>query len=431
MQHLIGNAVTAWFFLFFSSSVYLVAQDNVTLFAESTNRIEQHRKENVQIKVLDAGGKPVSGTEVHLEQNSHEFLFGSNIFLWGRGRTEEQTKAYKDRYAALFNFATLAYYWPSYEAERGKPNHDYAKQVAQWCKENKITTKGHPLAWNHADAAWHGSIDADELFQLQLDRINDCVRTMSGLIDRWDVVNEVSDFDRDSQSPLHTAMWKKIGKIEFTKECFIAARKADPNATLLINDYCTNDEYVKVIEQLVDADGKKLYDVIGIQSHMHGGVWDNVTIWETCQRFVRFGVPLHFTELTILSGESGWMKETDWQSTPEWEEKQKDDVLRVYTMLFSHPSVEAVTWWDFSDQGAWQRAPSGFLRRDMSPKPAYDALLEHIKTHWTTYAKLKTDENGTVTTRAFRGTYTVRAGNTVTPYSVKKGGIEELVITLK
>ena len=414
--------------------MFVVAQDDATLFAEAGARIEQHRKEGVRIKILDVNGQPVGGAVVNLEQHSHEFLFGSNIFKWGKCRTDEENKAYNDRYAALLNYATLGYYWPSYEAERGKPKHDHAKQVAEWCKANGIATKGHPLAWNHSDGTWFKDVDADELFRLQLARIDDCVKTMAGLIDRWDVVNEATLFDRPSQSVLHTTMWNKIGKIEFVKACFVEARKAGANATLLINDYKTDEEYAKLVEHLVGADGKRLYDVIGIQSHMHRGVWNNVQLWEVCQRFARFGVPLHFTELTILSGQNGWeneMKGKLWPSTPEGEEKQKNDVLRVYTMLFSHPSVEAITWWDFCDQGAWQGAPAGFLRDDLSPKPAYDVLLEQIKNHWTTRIQLKTDENGIVTARVFRGGYNVRVGGTTTPLVVKKGAAEELVITLK
>ena len=48
-------------------------------------------------------------------------------------------------------------------------------------------------------------------------------------------------------------------------------------------------------------------------------------------------------------------------------------------MIFSHPAVEAITWWDFSDRGAWQRAPAGFLRDDLSPKPAYERLQQPVK----------------------------------------------------
>ena len=410
--------------LVFLLSPHLVAQDDAALFAEAATRIEQHRKEDVRIKVLDRTGNPLVGANIDVEQISHEFLFGSNIFEWGRCRTEEENNVYNDRYAAMLNYATLGYYWPSYEGQRGNPRHEYAKRVAEWCKANGIATKGHPLAWNHSDAGWFKDVDADELFRLQLARIDDCIKTMTGLIDRWDVVNEATHFDRESQSALHTAMWKKIGQIEFTKACFVKARKAGPKATLLINDYRVDEEYVKLIEQLVDADGKRLYDVIGIQSHMHEGVWSNSHIWDVCQRFARFGVPLHFTELTILSGQNGWERTGPWPSTPEGEEKQKDDVVRVYTMLFSHPSVEAITWWDFSDQGAWQNAPAGFLRDDMSPKPAYAALLDLIKNRWTTKVQLKTDENGVATVRAFRGNYTVRVGETTQSFTVKKGGNE-------
>jgi GH35 family endo-1,4-beta-xylanase len=405
-------------------SVYVAAQDDATLFAETDARIEQHRKEDVRIKVLDHEGKPVSGAVVDVEQLSHEFLFGSTIFKWGSCRTEEDNKAYNDRYAAMLNYATLGYYWPSYEWERGKPRHDHAKRVTEWCKAYGISTKGHPLAWNHADANWFKDVDTDELFRLQLARIEDCSKTMTGLIDRWDVVNEAVDFDRPSQSELHTAMWRKVGKIEFTKKCFVEARKANPNATLLINDYSTGDEYVNLIEQLVDTDGKRLYDVIGIQSHMHRDVWSNYHIWDVCQRFTRFGVPLHFTELTILSGRSGWedeMQGKEWQSTPEGEAKQKEDVVRVYTMLFSHPAVEAITWWDFSDQGAWQNAPAGFLRDDMTPKPAYDALHDLIKNRWMTKGQFKTDENGIAMVRAFRGNYRVRVGESTIRLTVSKG----------
>jgi hypothetical protein len=100
-------------------------------------------------------------------------------------------------------------------------------------------------------------------------------------------------------------------------------------------------------------------------------------------------------------------------------------------MLFSHPAVEAITWWDFSDQGAWQNAPAGFLRDDMSPKPVYDALLELIHKDWTTKVQVTTDENGVATVRAFRGNYTIRIGDTTTPHTVKKGTSGELVITLR
>ena len=186
-------------------------------------------------------------------------------------------------------------------------------------------------------------------------------------------------------------MWQQVGQIEFTRRCFDHARRAGPQAILLINDYRTDPAYERVIEQLVDADAKPLYDVIGIQSHMHGGAWPTEKIWEVCERFARFGVPLHFTETTILSGKRGWEVERgeDWPSTPEGEAYQAAQVVRFYTMLFSHPAVEAITWWDFADYHAWKRAPAGLLRKDMTPKPAYHALYDLIKRKWWTRTVLE------------------------------------------
>ena len=147
--------------------------------------------------------------------------------------------------------------------------------------------------------------------------------------------------------------------------------------------------------------------VIGIQSHMHSGAWPNTKIWDVCERFSRFGVPLHFTEATILSGQKGWNapKGKAWSSTTEGEAYQARETVRFYTMLFSHPAVEAITWWDLSDLHAWKRAPAGLIRDDMSPKPAYLELEKLIKKKWWTRTTGKSDKDGTFTFRGFAGDY--------------------------
>ena len=42
-------------------------------------------------------------------------------------------------------------------------------------------------------------------------------------------------------------------------------------------------------------------------------------------------------------------------------------------ILFEHPLVEAITTWDYRD-GAWLKAPSGYVREDNSKKPSYEML---------------------------------------------------------
>jgi len=401
--------------LFASLSPVLAAEvSDDDLLAGADARIEKHRQADAVVTVVDAAGKPVPGAKLSVEQTRHAFLFGCNLYRWGRLPDEKLEAAYRRQFAELLNYATLAFYWPSYERAEGEPNHEYTQRAAQWCREHGITTKGHPLAWNYSDPAWLPD-DPQQIRRLQMARIDDCVSRFAGLIDRWDVVNEPTHFDRPSfvqRAPKHTAMWQKVGQMEFTRECFVHARKAGPEATLLINDYRTDPPYERVVEQLVDEDGRRMYDVIGIQSHMHGGTWTNRKIWDVCERFSRFGVPLHFTETTILSGERGWERPRPWVSTPEGEAYQAREAVRFYTMLFSHPAVEAITWWDFSDNGAWQGAPAGFLRSDMTPKPMYDELKKLIKGMWWTTTAVETDRTGKAGFRGFMGDYriTVAAG---------------------
>ena len=165
------------------------------LWDEAEARIERHRKADATIVVTDADGKPASGAEVQVEQVRHAFLFGCNIFAWGRVGDEAGEAAYRERFAEVFNFATLPFYWWSYEATRGQPIHERTEQVARWCQEQHIVCKGHPLAWNYGEPRWLPD-DSQQVLELQRGRITDCVSRFSGLIDIWDVVNEATHFDR-------------------------------------------------------------------------------------------------------------------------------------------------------------------------------------------------------------------------------------------
>lgn len=388
--------------------------DDGRLFAEADRRIEEHRKADGAIVVVDSKGRPIKDVEITVQQTRHAFLFGCNIFKFGKFADPHEEATYRDRYRDVFNYATLPFYWPQYEPRRGSPSHVHAEQTARWCRENGIRTKGHPLAWNFSDPKWLPD-ESEEILQLQLQRIRDCVSRLHGLVDTWDVVNEATHFERDEfkrRSPKLTKMWEETGRIEFIDQCFKMARGANPDGTLLINDYRTDSDFAKVIDDMTEKAGKRPYDVIGLQSHMHGGTWDNAKIWEVCERFRRFDVPLHFTELTILSGETGRKRTAeggDWPSTEAGERLQAEEVERVYTMLFSHPAVAAITWWDFSDRNAWQRAPAGLIREDLSPKPAYHKLNGLIKGKWWTNLEGTTAADGRFDFRGFLGDFVVRA----------------------
>jgi len=387
-------------------------------------RIQKYRTGEGVLRLVGPSGEPLAaGARVEIEQTRHKFLFGANIFMLGKCKTPGEEAAYEREFRDLLNYATVPFYWWMYEPREGWPSYDATEQIVRWCSAHQVTMKGHPLAWNEGQPRWLPR-EPSLAMQLQLARVGTCAGRFNGEINIWDVVNEATHFDRDDTrqgGPTLTEAIRQMGVRAYLLAAFRQARNANPSATLVINDYETGPEYAdRVVEQLVDEAGRPLYDVIGIQCHQHTAVWPPEKIWEICERFARFGKPLHFTEATILSGQHGWeLKQKDpqspWPSTAQGEREQAEEVARFYTILFSHPAVEGITWWDFSDQGAWQGAPAGLVREDMSAKPAYQALMKLVKGKWWTKTEAEAGADGEARFRGFFGDYKLR---------VREGGRE-------
>ena len=379
------------------------------ILAHTGARIEQHRKGDGVITVRNAKGKALRGAKVKVEQLRHDFLFGSNFFMFGHCATPDLEEQYRSRFEALLNYCTLGFYWTYYEREPDKPSYSYTDEVVAWIREHGVTCKGHPLVWDDVAGSppWLPE-DPKEIERLSTARVREIVSRYQGRIDVWDVVNEPT---RLTGRPNKTRMatWAlTLGPVAYVSEHLKIARAANPRATLLVNDYLVVPEYYNILHGLRD-NGKLLFDTIGIQSHMHFGPWSLRKAWKTCDTYGQLGLPVHFTETTIVSGARKGVGEHWGQTTSEGEARQAERTVSFYTTLFAHPAVQAITWWDLSDLGAWQGAPAGWLRRDMSPKPVYDQLKALIKGKWWTKQEAATDARGQVKLRAFYGRYRITA----------------------
>jgi len=389
-------------------------------------RIRQHRTAEVTLTVTE-GGKPLANAAVTVGMTRHRFLFGCNIFPLVGGYDNKLYDPYRKHFAGLLNFATLPFYWGSYERWEGKTWQTAVMRVAKWCGQNGIRTKGHPLAWT-IEPRWLRSKDAAVADRLLTERIVREVKAFKGVTDTWDVINEVVVGPTQAKQRSATAIlrrYERDSRVKVVRDVFAVARRTNPDATLILNDFDTSPRFEKLIADVLKA-GVSV-DVIGLQSHMHGRYWGAKRTWDVCQRFAKFGKPLHFTELTIISGPrrgyQGDRRAKDWNTTPEGEKLQAVQVREFYRILFSHPAVEAITWWDFTDLKAWQGAPAGLIRKDMSPKPAYDELMKLIKQDWWTAPQtLKTDAQGKVTFRGFLGDYQVKANTRTATFTLHKPG---------
>lgn len=388
---------------------------------ENTNLTAKyhHRLNYKTIKLVKQDNAPLAGKEVTIRQTKHEFLFGCAEFSCVplangelHGQEKEQTEKRFEKFLELFNFVTLPFYWGRFEPVKGKPDTKRLLKAAEWLVSKGCTLKGHPLCWHTVTAPWLMDMTNEEILKTQLNRIRRDVSAFTGLIDMWDVVNEaviMPVFDKYDNGI--TRICKELGRIKLLRETFLAARKANPYAVLLLNDFETSEDYAFLIEACLEA-GIPI-DAIGIQSHMHQGYWGIEKTERVLERFSRFALPLHFTETTLVSGhimpreivDLNDYKVTEWPTTPEGEERQAEEAALHYKTLFGHPMVQSITYWNFVD-GGWLNAPAGFMRKDGTAKPMYDEILNLVKHEWWTKpTTCMTDDEGSVNVKGYLGEY--------------------------
>ena len=312
------------------------------------------------------------------------FLFGCNAFGYRPGRDD-----YAGQFAELLNFATLPFYWRSFEPEPGKKGFDRVDVILKWCEQEGIQTKGHPLTWFHNAGIpeWIKGKSFQEIRELSAERTREIVSRYRGRIEVWDVINEAHDWGNElgfSQEEL----------LDMTRMACECTREANPEATIIINNCCPFGEYVsqghtyfgRVERPMRDPitymraclDAGLDFDVTGVQLYYPG--YDMFEIARLLDRYIALGKPVHVTELGVSSSperdEHGYVKDPagSYWHEPWSEGVQADWVEQFYTLCYSKPEVEAITWWDFSDQGGHFWPHGGFVRPDGSPKESYDRL---------------------------------------------------------
>jgi endo-1,4-beta-xylanase len=409
----------------------------------------RHRRGTAVVTVLDAHGGPLADTDVVLEQRRHAFAFGNIGFdfvpLLGGPEPEgaESVESFgragslaldvlADAWLPLFNTATLPFYWGRYEPRRGKPDRDRLMTTAQWFRDRGVTVKGHPLVWHTVQPPWLLDLPLDEIESAQRARIRDLAENFAGVIDLWDAINEsvIMPVFENGDNGI-TRLAKDRGRLAMVRMAFEEARAANPAATLVLNDFDLTPAYERVIEEVLEAGIRP--DAIGLQTHMQKGYRGEEAIAAVLDRFARFGLPLHMTESTLVSGHLMPAEIVDlndyriplWPTTPEGEARQADEIVRHYRSLVAHPAVQSINYWGLTDDGAWLGAPVGLLRTDGSRKPSYEALERLLKQEWwLPSTTVRTDADGRVLIDAFLGEYVIAAGGAYSAFEILQGTAE-------
>jgi endo-1,4-beta-xylanase len=378
------------------------------------NNIEKYRKGDAAITILDKNGKPLQNATVIIQQQTHEFLFGSNLFVLHQLATPELNHKYETAFTHLFNFATLPFYWRELEPEKGhlrftegsdsiwrRPPPD---ETVKWCEEHGIVAKGHQLLYVKSKFMpdWISRDDSNTLKALATKRLTQLAKRYGNKVPIWDAVNE------EMARLKNPAQWDEVPK-DFLSWAFKKADSLFPKTSqLLINDetktshYSTQD-YVDMVQGLLKQNIR--VDGIGIQFHMlqpdkflKGEIYTPEIMHSAYQKLGNLGKPLWITEITIPThGETGL-------------QDQATIVSEIYKLWFSEPQMKGTTWWNLGDGtafGAENNFHGGLLDSAMNPKPSYKVLDQLINHDWKTNVTIKTDANGKVNFRGFHGKYSI------------------------
>lgn len=384
-----------------------------------TVALPAHRIATARIEVR-ADGVPLADAEVTVEQIRHAFGFGNIGFelldhangMGGPG-DEELARLFLD----AFDLAILPFYWADFEPTEGQPHTERLRRAAEWFAARAVRLKGHPLVWHTLAPEWLMGRPLAEVADRVAARVRREAAAFAGLIDTWDIVNEaviapVFSNGDNAITPL-AADLGGAGLIEFAAG---EARAANPGIALHLNDFDLSERYEHLVDDVL-ARGVRV-DGIGLQTHMHQGYRGVERALEVADRFARFGIPLHFTETTLLSGDlmppgildlNDYVRE-HWPSTPDGEERQASELEQHYRSLFGHPAVASITYWGLADRGAWLNAPAGLVRLDGTAKPGYHVLRDLIREEWwTPPTTRRTDPAGRVEVSGVKGRYRLTA----------------------
>jgi len=314
------------------------------------------------------------------------FLFGCNAFAYDR------SGEYARLFNELLNFATLPFYRAFTERTEGNPDYSRVDAILGKMAGTNLLTKGHPLVWFHR-AGVPEHLKQKSWNEVQASCRNYILRSVSryrSRIHAWDVINEAHDWANDldlSQDQL----------AEMTRLASQTVRLADPTAFRVVNSCCTWAEYVATRKSYSGPLGRTAstpleyvrglenagvpYDAIGLQVYYPSR--DMLEIERHLDRFLRFGKPIHITELGVPSsseplqtGENRLPNRNVWHGKQWSEQIQADWIEQFYTLCYSKPQMEAITWWDFSDPAFIPHG--GFLTKEFRPKQAYERLRKLI-----------------------------------------------------
>ncbi|WP_204045823.1 endo-1,4-beta-xylanase, partial [Acrocarpospora phusangensis] len=282
---------------------------------------------------------------------------------------------YRNIAATEFNQVTAenAMKWDATEPNDNQYSFSGADQIVNFATQNNQQVHGHTLVWHSQTPGWVQGLNATNMRAAMNEHIATVVGRYANnaTVVSWDVVNEV--FNEDGT--FRQSFWFNTLGQSFIADAFRAARAADPNARLCINDYNVegiNAKSTAMFNLVQSLRSQNVpVDCVGFQSHLAIQFGFPNDIQQNLQRFANLGVQVRITELDIrMQNPRNAQKDTT----------QAQYYTNVINACNAVTACAGVTIWGFTDRYSWipDTFPSeccGLIYdNNYAQKPAYTAV---------------------------------------------------------
>jgi len=283
--------------------------------------------------------------------------------------------AYRTIAGSEFNQVTPenALKWDATEPSQGNFTFGQADQVVAFARANNQIVHGHTLVWHSQTPGWVQGLNASAMRIAMQNHIANVVGRYANdpIVQSWDVVNEV--FNEDGT--LRQSFWFNTLGSGFIADAFRAARAADSDAKLCINDYNVEGVNAKStamfnLVQSLKSQGVPI-DCVGFQSHLATQFSFPSQVTQNVARFAGLGVQVRFTELDVRM---------PLPSNDSTRATQNQYYTGIVNACLGSAACSGVTIWGFTDKYSW--VPGTFPGQgealiydaNYNPKAAYTAV---------------------------------------------------------
>ncbi len=314
----------------------------------------------------------------------------------------EENETVQVRFSRVFNYATLPFAWRAIEPREQEFDWSWHDGWVQWLEAKGIGIKGGELVRFSEpylpDWVWIWENDFESIRDYVFDHCERCVQRFRGRVDHWDAVTGLH---------VENCMGFSLDQIlEVTRVSVHAIKRTDPSARVVLNVvqpwgeyFATNQRSIwpfHYAEMCMNAGIQ--FDVVGVQFLQgvpHEGLHcrDMLAASDMLDRFGSLGKPVHVTAVGAPSAGAPDPQarldfgERDPGSGGVWHQRWDEAVQSEWLGAFYHvaiakPFVRAVVWRDFSDHQTHHLAHGGLMRKNLTPKIAFQRLVNVREKIW-------------------------------------------------